>query len=431
MAKASQDLGEALQLATARFEAFTTAAQGFTDVVETIDVALGKVDQRALIARRQAEISALLPKALAGNLQATQDIRRPLDAAVSLATQRRDLFQGAADDFASFAEQAGVLRQGRRGQRNLLTSRRTEIAQLLGVARGGGEGADDAITQLRKLLPETLALGQSTLSGGRLRALASQLEQAGTELNGITKDQVDLAEQQLAELRKISEALTGSSTGQADAAKAILDDLFGKAGALKTVAEDQRTVALATLVTLGRIADAVALTAATKAAQANADIGQIKNEISKFREDIKPTLAFLKGKADQSLGDEFERIVTALGSGGDIVLAINRVAQGLGIAAPGRAVGGDVTGGRPYVVGERGPELFIPQANGVIVPNGSRSQDGASSVTLAISGPVVFNFPTTPRSQAEASEYGRTAADAFTRRVLRIVKAHGTPRKVA
>ena len=36
---------------------------------------------------------------------------------------------------------------------------------------------------------------------------------------------------------------------------------------------------------------------------------------------------------------------------------------------PGRAAGGPVTGGRPYVVGERGPELFIPQGGGHIVPN--------------------------------------------------------------
>lgn len=34
-----------------------------------------------------------------------------------------------------------------------------------------------------------------------------------------------------------------------------------------------------------------------------------------------------------------------------------------------RAMGGPVSGGTPYVVGERGPELFVPQASGTIVPN--------------------------------------------------------------
>jgi TP901 family phage tail tape measure protein len=36
---------------------------------------------------------------------------------------------------------------------------------------------------------------------------------------------------------------------------------------------------------------------------------------------------------------------------------------------PGFAAGGSVTGGAPIIVGERGPELFVPSANGQIVPN--------------------------------------------------------------
>jgi hypothetical protein len=35
----------------------------------------------------------------------------------------------------------------------------------------------------------------------------------------------------------------------------------------------------------------------------------------------------------------------------------------------GKAVGGPVTGGTPYMVGERGPELFVPNTSGSIVPN--------------------------------------------------------------
>ena len=36
-----------------------------------------------------------------------------------------------------------------------------------------------------------------------------------------------------------------------------------------------------------------------------------------------------------------------------------------------RANGGSVTSGRPYVVGERGPELFMPGRSGGIAPTGS------------------------------------------------------------
>lgn len=46
----------------------------------------------------------------------------------------------------------------------------------------------------------------------------------------------------------------------------------------------------------------------------------------------------------------------------------------------GRATGGPVTGGTPYIVGERGPELFVPSSSGTIVPNGALS--GSPSIKL-------------------------------------------------
>ena len=38
---------------------------------------------------------------------------------------------------------------------------------------------------------------------------------------------------------------------------------------------------------------------------------------------------------------------------------------------PGRAIGGPVTGGKPYLVGERGPELFVPTGQGRIETPGA------------------------------------------------------------
>ena len=48
------------------------------------------------------------------------------------------------------------------------------------------------------------------------------------------------------------------------------------------------------------------------------------------------------------------------GLGGGLAGALAGLVGGL----PGRATGGPVTGGRPYLVGERGPELFVPTAAG-------------------------------------------------------------------
>jgi len=52
---------------------------------------------------------------------------------------------------------------------------------------------------------------------------------------------------------------------------------------------------------------------------------------------------------------------------------------GSGAAPKGSALGGSVTGGRPYVVGEQGRELFVPETSGRIVPNN------------AMGGSIIFN----------------------------------------
>lgn len=43
--------------------------------------------------------------------------------------------------------------------------------------------------------------------------------------------------------------------------------------------------------------------------------------------------------------------------------------------APGRAFGGPVTAGLPYMVGERGPEMFIPSQNGAIISNNTNTHN--------------------------------------------------------
>lgn len=50
---------------------------------------------------------------------------------------------------------------------------------------------------------------------------------------------------------------------------------------------------------------------------------------------------------------------------------------GSGITIPGRAMGGTVGVGKPYMVGENGPELFIPGQTGTVVPNGQLGGSGA------------------------------------------------------
>lgn len=59
--------------------------------------------------------------------------------------------------------------------------------------------------------------------------------------------------------------------------------------------------------------------------------------------------------------------MASVGSEGAGLLRLAAAALG----APGRATGGPVSPGRAYVVGERGPELFVPTASGQVVAHGA------------------------------------------------------------
>lgn len=58
-----------------------------------------------------------------------------------------------------------------------------------------------------------------------------------------------------------------------------------------------------------------------------------------------------------------------------------------GLQLPGRAGGGAVYGNSAYVVGERGPEVFVPGSNGRVIPN---SQMGAGGGGIVFNGDVYF-----------------------------------------
>lgn len=61
---------------------------------------------------------------------------------------------------------------------------------------------------------------------------------------------------------------------------------------------------------------------------------------------------------------------------------------GIGGSLMGRARGGAVSANTPYIVGERGPELFVPGANGNIVPNNAMGgvQVGSINITVENTG---------------------------------------------
>lgn len=71
--------------------------------------------------------------------------------------------------------------------------------------------------------------------------------------------------------------------------------------------------------------------------------------------------------------------------GGGLINGIGSVVASL-LGAPGRATGGPVNSGRPYLVGETGPELFVPSNAGRIEHVGGGARD--VRVAIAIQAPA-------------------------------------------
>jgi len=65
--------------------------------------------------------------------------------------------------------------------------------------------------------------------------------------------------------------------------------------------------------------------------------------------------------------------------GGDLLGGLFSSVTGA-IFGGGRAIGGNVRAGVPYMVGETGREMFVPQQNGVIVPNHRLKAQGGTTV---------------------------------------------------
>ncbi len=87
--------------------------------------------------------------------------------------------------------------------------------------------------------------------------------------------------------------------------------------------------------------------------------------------------------------------------------------ESLGFKLPGRAAGGPVTGGKGYVVGERGPEIFVPGRSGTIIPNQGSGGESHVSVSVDASGSAVEG------STDKASQLGKMLGAAVQAELVR------------
>lgn len=102
----------------------------------------------------------------------------------------------------------------------------------------------------------------------------------------------------------------------------------------------------------------------------------------------------LKSVALRAMGDIAQASLRGLFNGGgggngfgaNLVNGIGGLIAGL-FGSPGRATGGPVSAGRSYLVGERGPELFVPSSGGRIEHVGGGARDVRVGITIQSPAP--------------------------------------------
>lgn len=99
--------------------------------------------------------------------------------------------------------------------------------------------------------------------------------------------------------------------------------------------------------------------------------------------------AIATGKADfSSLGDHIKQVLAKA--------MIQKFFTGPLLAMfglPGLASGGPAKAGQPYIVGEKGPELFIPKNSGTVIPNDqTEAMAGGGGMGMGGGGQVTYNI---------------------------------------
>ena len=107
--------------------------------------------------------------------------------------------------------------------------------------------------------------------------------------------------------------------------------------------------------------------------------------------------AFLGGLIGGIIGEELmkslsKKIMSALGFK-DIKVFGNKEKKNGDVEAEGKFMGGEVTEGQPYKVGERGAELFVPFTDGEIVPIKSNLSNAASQIGDIEEAPEIITVP--------------------------------------
>ncbi len=126
-------------------------------------------------------------------------------------------------------------------------------------------------------------------------------------------------------------------------------------------------------------------------------------------EDLKRTaLAVMAEIAASAVRSGLGAIGGGAGGGGGVIgLATSLIGSALGL--PGRATGGPVSPGRAFMVGERGPELFVPTSSGIVHPATGGQGPRDVRIVIQVNAPPGENSRLLARSARQVARAVRGA----------------------
>ena len=274
----------------------------------------------------------------------------------------------------------------------------SEIARMLGISE----------SELTKRLQEQINVltGNTEASTKNGNAKTTQLSVVQRLIKGYKDEKSELAqlENALMDVDKIAKA---NNITRSEARKLIEEEIAARKGLTQSTKDEGETIKDFS----EKINDAIRSNADTLSSDMARSLAQGKNVLTDFKGFINRTLDDIltmiiqKNITDPLVAQLTGAVAGKVGGGGGLggflgsLLGGGMGGGGGGFSLGGvgafmskipiigglfRANGGAVTGGKPYIVGERGSELFVPNTTGSIVPREELGGGNTANVTFNI-----------------------------------------------
>lgn len=354
--------------------AFDDTQAAFTDFFESLEA---NVDSAS------ARISEVLLPAFRGIREESEEINntpppRPVvdQAQVDAVNEARD----AVDEYLASLEQAEteLALQAQLGDDAAEAIR--QYREDLALAAATNEIFGDLVPtqEVQELQAAFQEFARASIESQR--QLREEIEAA--ELSQSFEDQIDALEEEIELLGASNEELALNAEARALAAGATEEQAARIGELTETLLEEQDALRRETATLEGFFEEVGASAQRTLS-------GFLADPLEEGLDELPFKFAkVLQQLAADALASEFLQIIqgffSGLGGGGAGGGGGGFLGFLGGLFGGGFAAGGQVTGGRPILVGERGPELFTPPSSGSIVPNVNINQAAQAAPTVNV-----------------------------------------------